>query len=501
VPQDLTASGGTDGNYRWYEEATNGTAISGAINSIYTTPALTGTTTYYVSIDNGTCESTRTPVVATINDATTGPSVTAAARCGFGTVTLTALGGSAGNYRWYDVVTGGTAITGETNSTYTTPALTNTTTYYVSIDNGTCESGRTAVAATVNTIPAAPSVTAGSRCGPGTVTLTTGGGTNGEYRWYDVSTGGTALAGETASAFTTPSLTTTTQYFAALNNGACESTRVSVDATINNVPAQPAITASGPTTFCTGGSVTLSAPAASTYTWSTGAITQQITVNSPGVYSVSITAINGCTSQASNSITVAIQNCPTNQPPTITTTPLATETGGSISFNLVSLLADPDNNLDISTLRIVTQPQSGAKAFIDASGNLDIDYSNIAFSGKDRLVIGVCDMEASCVQQELIIEVTSEVLVYNALSPNGDGMNDTFIIQYIDIIPETQRNKVTIFNRWGDVVSETENYDNKDRVFKGFNKSGNEVPSGTYYYKIEFSSGRATKMGYLLLKR
>lgn len=63
---ELTASGGSNGNYRWYDVPSDGTAISGAVNSIYTTPTLTATTSYYVSITNGICESARTEVVASI---------------------------------------------------------------------------------------------------------------------------------------------------------------------------------------------------------------------------------------------------------------------------------------------------------------------------------------------------------------------------------------------------------------------------------------------------
>lgn len=51
------------------------------------------------------------------------------------------------------------------------------------------------------------------------------------------------------------------------------------------------------------------------------------------------------------------------------------------------------------------------------------------------------------------------------------------------------------------MIWETENYDNKDRTFKGLNKNGNEVSSGTYFYKIEFSSGSKAETGYLSLKR
>jgi gliding motility-associated-like protein len=152
-------------------------------------------------------------------------------------------------------------------------------------------------------------------------------------------------------------------------------------------------------------------------------------------------------------------------------------------------------------LRIIEPPLSGAAASIDASGNLTINYAGISFSGQDRLTIEVCDSEGICVQQQLFIEVTGDILVMNGLSPNGDNANDFFQIKYIDALESTRQNRVTIFNRWGDAVFETTNYNNRDNVFTGQNQNGNELPSGTYLYRIEFSGGRSPLTGYLVLKR
>jgi gliding motility-associated-like protein len=76
-----------------------------------------------------------------------------------------------------------------------------------------------------------------------------------------------------------------------------------------------------------------------------------------------------------------------------------------------------------------------------------------------------------------------------------------FYIQNINLLPETKNNRVLIFNRWGDIVFETENYDNVNQVFSGLNKSGNELPSGTYYYRIEFAGAKETKTGFIALRK
>ncbi len=76
-------------------------------------------------------------------------------------------------------------------------------------------------------------------------------------------------------------------------------------------------------------------------------------------------------------------------------------------------------------------------------------------------------------------------------------MNDWFYIQFVE--PGTQ---VGIYNRWGDAVFETNDYDNNEpsKRFEGKNKAGTDVVSGSYYYKIKFPDGRV-KTGYIMLSR
>ena len=75
--------------------------------------------------------------------------------------------------------------------------------------------------------------------------------------------------------------------------------------TVNPLPAAPTVTPGGPTTFCTGGSVTLTSSAATGNTWSNGATTQSITVSTAGTYTVTAAAL-GCTSPASAGQTITV---------------------------------------------------------------------------------------------------------------------------------------------------------------------------------------------------
>lgn len=125
--------------------------------------------------------------------------------------------------------------------------------------------------------------------------------------WYNVASGGTPLAGAP-----TPSTSTagTFNYYVCQSNGeGFEGPRTQITVTVNGTPAAPTITPSGATSFCTGGSVDLTASNATSYLWSNNATTATITVNATGTYSVTITDANGCEA-TSSAINVNVSNAP-----------------------------------------------------------------------------------------------------------------------------------------------------------------------------------------------
>jgi hypothetical protein len=127
-------------------------------------------------------------------------------------------------------------------------------------------------------------------------------------RWYTQPTGGTFTT--TAPVPSTTTAGTYTYYVSQANVGNDESMRAAITVVVNALPATPTITASGSTTFCTGGSVDLTSSAATGNTWSTNATTTTITVSTTGNYTVTVTDANGCVS-ASTPISVNVSNAPT----------------------------------------------------------------------------------------------------------------------------------------------------------------------------------------------
>jgi gliding motility-associated-like protein len=87
--------------------------------------------------------------------------------------------------------------------------------------------------------------------------------------------------------------------------------------------------------------------------------------------------------------------------------------------------------------------------------------------------------------------------IYTAFSPEGDGVNDTWIIEGVITNPN---NKVYIYNRWGDLLQEFENYDNVNVVWDG-TYQGALLPSGTYYYVIVYTELDRQYSGWVQLTR
>lgn len=210
--------------------------------------------------------------------------------------------------------------------------------------------------------------------------------------------------------------------------------------------------------------------------------------------------VSGNTAASASPFTITTP--PGNQAPVISEHTSGVLAGGIVTIDVAPLLSDADGNLDLSTLSLLTNvSEQGASATLNDLFQLVLDYGGVSFLGTDHILMRVCDLAESCTQQQLTIEVTGGIVVYTAVSPNGDLLNDTWQIENIEIIPDAQDNIVKLYNRWGDEVFSTTDYDNHEAVFKGLGNNGRELPSGTYFYKIEFHSGRASKTGYLVLKR
>ncbi|WP_206604248.1 HYR domain-containing protein [Aquimarina sediminis] len=116
--------------------------------------------------------------------------------------------------------------------------------------------------------------------------------------------------------------------------------------------------------------------------------------------------------------------------------------------------------------------------------------------------------DKGCVAEDTVtiyVEEQQEDQTRYGFSPDGDGINEYWEIYDIENYPN---NKVSIYNRWGDIVFEVEGYNNTSRVFRGIanrkrSLGGDELPEGTYFFdiKIEGSHNLRKQTGFLVLKR
>ncbi len=79
-----------------------------------------------------------------------------------------------------------------------------------------------------------------------------------------------------------------------------------------------------------------------------------------------------------------------------------------------------------------------------------------------------------------------EVEIPKLITPNGDGVNDTWEIRNLQ---RASSNSVTVFDRWGSVIYQASGYNNDTVVWSGQNKNNSLVPTGTYFYIIEATTG------------
>jgi hypothetical protein len=325
----LSASTSNGQTINWYSAAVGGTLLATNSNT-YSTPNLTSTTIYYAEANNGICvSSTRTPVTATVNAlpavVTTVVDVT---KCGTDTSTISATALTGMTINWYsdslatNLLQSGT-VTGVNR--FITPSLSTTTLYWAVQRNLTtgCISTSKRVTSTRNPRPASPTVTNGSRCGSGRVTLTAVAPTNpaGTLAWYNNTTGGTSLS--TTTSYQTPSLSVSTTYYVEARTtatGCVSATRSPIIASINVVPAAP-LAVSG--SRCNSGTVTVGATPANglTVNWYSAATNGTLLLSNSLTYTTpSITSTRTYYAQARNATTTCSSTSRTAVTATVSTT-------------------------------------------------------------------------------------------------------------------------------------------------------------------------------------
>lgn len=268
------------------------------------------------------------------------------------------------------------------------------------------------------------------------------------------------------------------------------------------------------------------------FSWSNGASTEDLDQIPAGSYQLTITDGNGCTTHEAFEVT---QPRPITISPTITHVNCNGDGNGSINLNVSGGTAGYDfewdngatapnrSNLDGGNYSVTVTDAAGCQESqtfeieepepitisfditpVSCEGEQDgILTANIQggqspyqyqwSSGENEssltglstgaYTLTVTDANACTSDEQAVMDVDPDnrgclkyLVIYDAYTPNGDGKNDTWVIEGLEEFPN---NELEIYNRWGKAVYRASNYQND---WKGETSNGDLLPAGSYYY-------------------
>ena len=489
----------------------------------------TSTETYYVTIQDTMCSiiDSITVQVSTLNiDAGQNAYI-----CQGDTAMLIASGGTV--YVW---------STGDLNDTiFVSPA--DTTTYYVTVTNSNGCSGTDSVTVYVLPPPVANAGSDTSVCEGSTIQLYSTGGTL--YHWEPDS-----LLNDPNIQDPIATILFTTTFTVTVSNGYCSD----IDSiTVYTLPT-PDLEIDNDTSICEEEQITISAYGNGSFIWSTGDTTASITVSpsSTTTYTVTLTS-HDYNCSAEEEITITVLPLPQAFAGNDTSicegesVILHAEGGSSYYWSPQNNIDNPysqttiahptttttytvtvynENCYDIDSVLVIVNPIpyvfAGNDTTIEAGSNLQLNVitnanspsflwsPNVYLSQNDianpittpsttiTYIVTVTDINGCSNNDTIVISVNepqeTQLIIYNTFTPNGDGINDTWYIEGIEMYPD---NYLIIYNRDGMKVYEKQGYNN---TWDG-KYYGNDLPAATYYYVLDLGNNTEPLKGHVTIIR
>lgn len=169
--------------------------------------------------------------------------------------------------------------------------------------------------------------------------------------------------------------------------------------------------------------------------------------------------------------------------------------GESRTFDILSNDLVPPN----STIKITIAPNVGSVVINDDG---TITYTpGPNYRGEDEFTYEVCNNGQGCDCVSAVVSLSLEGVECKApsiITPNNDGVNDTFVVPCLLNVADFPRSRLIVFNRWGDEVYRSGlPYDNNwDGQY-----NGEDLPVGTYFYVLEFGNGAEAIHGFVVIQR
>ncbi len=374
------------------------------------------------------------------------PSVANASRCGSGTVTLQS---SVTNTYWFDVSVGGTPLA--VGGSFTTPELTQTTTFYVSpFENECTQLPRIPVTVSIEALPQITVASTFEVCERSTAVLTAQAGTA-TVRWYDSETS-TAILAE--GDLVLNNVIANRTIYAAAWNGACSSVRVPVQVVVIATPADSEQTV----TICRGTDTLLTASLGASYLWSTGSTQQSIRIDEAGDYGVTVTLPTTC---SYSERFIVVQNPVPDAP----------------------VLQFSEN--------VVTVNLPNATAFEYSLDNLNfVNETALTLNRGGEYTLYVRDLERCELHRFPFLWLRAPKF----FTPNGDSFNDFWTVEGM-VFDRAAR--VRIFDRYGRFLVEL--HDGNQTWDGTFSNSA--LPANDYWFEATFGNNALPIRGHFSLVR
>jgi len=225
--------------------------------------------------------------------------------------------------------------------------------------------------------------------------------------------------------------------------------------------------------------------------------------------------LNGCESSHRLAVTVSIVACnvSSERAPRVVDFARTTVQNQSLTFeqsDFTSNFVEQENNALVN-IRIESLPTNGTLmlAGVNISSGQEITLGDLnklefvpqkSYSGETSFRwVASNGLVYSETEAHVRITVTAaEVYIPSGFSPNGDGINDYFVVKGADQYVVTLK----IFTRWGVRVYESNHYRNDWNGYSNINGLViNKIPEGTYFYSINYNNGGKEIVGYLTLAR
>jgi gliding motility-associated-like protein len=480
-------SAASSGTVHWFTSPTGGNSFH--TGTLYPTPTLSNSVTYYVANFDTSfqCPSVRVPITVSVVpwSLPTSASVNSITLCYGDSLKFFTPAVSNATYNWV----GPNSFSSNLQNPVITPAnASNSGTYYLWLSgNNSCTSNTIALNVTVIQLSSPTIVATTTVCEGDTIYLSAFSNySNTSFAWM----GPNNFSSSSPNVTIAPAqLINSGPYMITNSLNACSSEPNSIVVTVYAIPQTTPFVA---TNYCAGDTAAFitNSIANVTYTWNgpnnftsyqSSFIIAPLTPASAGVYTF-VASNNGCYSSISTvSLNVFLQ-------PTVS---LGPDTTYCFNAPTVTLTID-------STFAAVQWQNNSAFNFYNTNNISGLYWVNVTDSNGCHAIDSVNIVFLDC-NESAIPPPETEFMIPEVFTPNDDGKNDRFVIKGL----YNTKVKLTVFNRWGNLVYEKPEYDNSwngSSNSKGYSEN-NKLPSGTYFYLVEFPDNpKDVRKGFVVLQ-